>query len=95
MLRIATKSLSDVGVVDKLELMLSNQFGRPIQIQFEQGSVQHTASLQAQSARRQSQEHALKSIANDPLVQQLQHEMGATVIEGSIRSLSTNSPADL
>lgn len=94
-LRIATKSLADGNIVQKLQTLLASRFGVAVQVQFDIGQVHSTASLQAQSARKQSLENAEQAITSDPFVQKLQQEMGATLVPGSIRPLRADGPADL
>lgn len=84
-LRIPLDTLRSAGAVDKLAKALSEQFGKTVRVTTEIGNVQHTANAAAVAEREARQLEAEESMRNDPFVQTLMREFGATIVPGSIR----------
>jgi len=84
-LQVAMETLLAAGSVDKLAAALSEHFGRPVRVVTRIGAVQHTANAAAQADRAARQREAEKSMEDDPFVQKLKREFGATIVPGSIR----------
>ena len=87
--RIAIKMLAEPVVIAKVKDALIGYFGQPIALKVEIGEVQegtHSHIVAAERADQQSKAEA--AIAEDPFVQAMQNEMGATIIPGSIKSVS-------
>jgi DNA polymerase-3 subunit gamma/tau len=70
--------------VDKLAAALSERFAHKVQVETELGPVWYTASAEAQAHREACQREAEEVVANDPFVQSLMRDFGATVVPGSI-----------
>ncbi len=85
--RVPMATLLSSGSVDKLTTTLNAHFGQPLRITTEIGAVVHTASAQAKAAQAQRQREAEVTIQNDPFVQTLMREFGATIVPGSIKPL--------
>ena len=84
-LRIPLETLLSGGSAGKLEAALSDHFGQTVRVTTETGTVQHTANAQAVAERELRQREAERSIQNDPFVQTVMREFGATIVPGSIR----------
>jgi DNA polymerase-3 subunit gamma/tau len=86
-LRVPLETLGSPANVEKLALALSERFTRKVQVSADIGGpVWHTAHARALAAQEVRQRQAEQTIQNDPFVQSLMREFGATVVPGSIRS---------
>jgi DNA polymerase-3 subunit gamma/tau len=83
--RVVVETLLSAGSGDKLAAALSEEFGMPVRITAEVGAVQNTASAQATAEREERQRQAERTVQNDPFVQNLMREFGATIVPGSIK----------
>ncbi len=86
-LRVPVDTLLSAGSADKLAEAVSKQLGKKISLHTRIGAVSHTAhaaSVAEQAARQQAAELAME---NDPFVQTLKREFGATIVPGSVRPL--------
>ncbi len=86
-LRVPVETLLSAGSADKLEAAVSKQLGKKVSLHTRIGAVNHTAhaaSVAEQAARQQAAELAIE---NDPFVQTLKREFGATIVPGSVRPL--------
>jgi DNA polymerase-3 subunit gamma/tau len=84
-LLVAMETLLAAGSVDKLMAALSEHFGRPVRVNTRLGAVQHTANALALADRAARQREAEQAMEEDPFVQRLKREFGATIVPGSIR----------
>ena len=84
-LRIPLDTLRSAGSVDKLAAALSEHFGKTVRVTTEIGAVAHTANAAAVAEREARQREAEENMRNDPFVQTLMREFGATIVPGSIR----------
>ncbi|HWV62825.1 MAG TPA: DNA polymerase III subunit gamma/tau C-terminal domain-containing protein, partial [Oxalicibacterium sp.] len=84
-LRIAVDGLLVAGSVDKLAAALTERFGKPARIVTSIGPVRYTANAQAQADRAERQREAEQAMQDDPFVQKLMREFGATIVPGSVR----------
>jgi len=84
-LRIPVETLRSAGAGDKLAAALSEHFGKPIRVETEIGAVQRTANAVAVAEREERQRQAEQNMQNDPFVQTLMREFGATIVPGSIK----------
>jgi DNA polymerase-3 subunit gamma/tau len=85
-LRVAVETLlSAGGSLEKLTTALSEHFGRPVRIEGEVGRVEHTANAAALAERDARQKRTEELLQNDPFVQKLMREFGASIMPGSIR----------
>ncbi|MGV3741252.1 MAG: DNA polymerase III subunit gamma/tau [Burkholderiaceae bacterium] len=86
-LRVPIATLLSAGSVEKLAAALSEQFGKPVRIETEQGTVRQTANAQALADRAARQREAEQQIQSDPFVQSLIREFGASIVPGSIKPI--------
>ncbi|AMO96175.1 DNA polymerase III, subunit gamma and tau [Collimonas fungivorans] len=86
-LRIPFDTLRSAGSVDKLELALSEHFGRPVKVETELGTVRHTANAQMLAAQAERQRLAELTAQSDPFIQSMMREFGASIVPGSIKPL--------
>ncbi len=84
-LRIAVETLRSSGSPEKLEAALADQLGRRVQLSTEIGPVILTANALATAQRELRQREAEQKMHDDPFVQTLMREFGATVVPGSVR----------
>jgi len=84
-LRIPIETLLSGGSAGKLEAVLSDHFGQAVRVTVETGAVQNTASAQAMAEREQRQREAEQTMQNDPFVQTMMREFGASIVPGSIK----------
>jgi len=94
-LRVAVETLRSTASVDKLTAALSERFGRNVRIETELGPVEHTANAAAQAEREALQKRTEELLQNDPFVQKVMREFGATIMPGSIRPMQAPMQADL
>ena len=86
-LRVAMETLLSAGSADKLTAALTEYFGKPVRLTTETGAVSHTADAQASSERAERQRAAENLMQNDPFVQTLIREFGASIVPGSIKPI--------
>ena len=89
-LRVAAehKAVATRDYQERLRDALSQHFGHPLSLRVDIGDdVADTPAAQTQRERQARQQEAETSIQNDPIVQQLVREFGATVIPDSIKPL--------
>ncbi|MGN6388852.1 MAG: DNA polymerase III subunit gamma/tau [Burkholderiaceae bacterium] len=84
-LRVPLETLLSAGSADKLAAALTERFGRPMQVRATVGQVADTAHARAMVRQAERQQEAERTIENDPFVQTLVREFGATIVPGSIR----------
>ena len=84
-LRVPLETLCSAGSVDKLAAALTEHFNRTVRLTTEIGSVRHTANKKLTAERAERQREAEQTIANDPFVQTLMREFGASIVPGSIK----------
>ena len=89
-LQVAIETLRAAGTVEKLAAALSAHFSRTVRVETRLGAVQHSANLTMQAERAERQHQAEQSMQNDPFVQTLMREFGATIVPGSIKPVSLN-----
>jgi len=76
---------------DKLQQALSEYFGRPLQLRIDLDEVAgDTPAVTAQRRRQERQEQAVASLEQDEFVREAIDLFDATVIESSIKPISTN-----
>ncbi len=86
-LRVAVETLLSAGSVDKLAGALSDHFGVPVRVSTEVGAVEQTANARMLAERAARQREAEETMQNDPFVQTLMREFGATIVPGSIKPI--------
>ncbi|HWU97326.1 MAG TPA: DNA polymerase III subunit gamma/tau [Oxalicibacterium sp.] len=84
-LQVPVDTLMAAGSIEKLNAALTEHFGKPVRVNAKVGAVQHTASAAAQADRAERQREAEQSMQDDPFVQKMMREFGATIVPGSVR----------
>lgn len=84
-LRIPLETLRSAGSVDKLANALSDYFGKTLRVTTEIGAVEQTANAQAVAEREERQRRAEQDMQQDPFVQTMMREFGATIVPGSVK----------
>jgi len=84
-LRVGVKTLAEGGTVDRLRAALAETLGRPVRLAIEFGATGDTAAARAERVRSEKQKRAEQSIYDDPFVQQLIDNFGATIDPSSIK----------
>lgn len=83
----AHKHLASANYLDKLSSALNSHFGRRLKLNIEVGQQANTPAKQVAIEKAELQDQATQAIMNDPFVQGLMHEMGATIVPNSIKPL--------
>ncbi|BDX21667.1 hypothetical protein TUM22923_09880 [Polynucleobacter sp. TUM22923] len=80
--------LASDASVGRLADVLSAHFGKPVKVIIEKGAVEvkTVAKVDAQ-IHQEKRQNAEQMIAQDPFIQQLEREFGATVVGGSVKPL--------
>ncbi|MES2932453.1 MAG: DNA polymerase III subunit gamma/tau C-terminal domain-containing protein, partial [Pseudomonadota bacterium] len=86
--RVPIETLRSSSNVDKLAAALTEHFSQPVRVTSEIGLVRHTASQEAQAQRDARQRQAEHAIQDDPFVQDVMREFGATLVQGSVKPVS-------
>ena len=86
-LLVAVDVLLANGSAEKLTAVLSEHFGQTVRVQTKIGAVEHTASAAAMADRAERQSEAEQSMQEDPFVQKLMREFGATIVPGSVKPI--------
>lgn len=86
-LMVAVDVLLANGSAEKLTAALCEHFGQTVRLQTTIGAVEHTASAAAIADRAERQRDAEQSMEQDPFVQKLMREFGATIVPGSVRPI--------
>jgi DNA polymerase-3 subunit gamma/tau len=86
-LRIPVDTLRSAGAVDKLAAALTEHFGKPVRIDTEVGAVERTANAKAVAEREARQRRAEEDLQQDPFVQALMREFGASIVPGSVKPI--------
>jgi len=86
-LRIPLETLRSSGSVEKLSAVLSERFGKEVRVETELGAVADTANAVAEADRADRQRKAEHKMKNDPFVQSMMREFGASIVPGSIHPL--------
>ncbi|MFC7286853.1 DNA polymerase III subunit gamma/tau [Herminiimonas glaciei] len=84
-LLVAVDVLLANGSAEKLTAVLCEHFGQTVRLQTTIGAVEHTASAAAIADRAERQREAEQSMQEDPFVQKLMREFGATIVPGSVK----------
>jgi DNA polymerase III subunit gamma/tau len=77
--------LASIDSVGRLSEALSVHYGKKVQIEVVEGSVEKTVAKIDAQVQQEKRQNAEERIAADPFVQQLEREFGAKVVSGSVR----------
>ncbi|NBO02315.1 MAG: DNA polymerase III subunit gamma/tau, partial [Betaproteobacteria bacterium] len=86
LLRIERESLNSANSRERLERALA-QAGHAVTLQVEIGRVMDSPAKRQAALAALRQREAESIILDDPYVQQLMHDFGATIVPGSIKPL--------
>ncbi len=84
-LRVPVDTLLTAGSADKLVGALESHYGKPVKMDTEIGAVNRTAHAADVAEQAERQRQAEQTLQEDPFVQSLMREFGATIVPGSIR----------
>ena len=76
----------------KLAAALSERFGRKVSVGTEIGAAEQTANAAASAEREARQKKTEELLQNDPFVQKVMREFGATIMPGSIKPAADAAP---
>ncbi|MGK5070722.1 DNA polymerase III subunit gamma/tau [Janthinobacterium sp. RT4P48] len=92
-LRVPIDTWRSPANVEKLAAVLSERFGRKVNVDTELGAVWYTASAEAQAHREACQLAAEETIASDPFVLDMKRAFDAFVVPGTITPAPAGSAA--
>ncbi|HMC48983.1 MAG TPA: DNA polymerase III subunit gamma/tau C-terminal domain-containing protein, partial [Caballeronia sp.] len=75
--------------VAKLKAALTDKLGRPIDVNVNVGPARRTAAAVDAAVRAQRQQEAEQEITQNPFVQSLIRDFGASIVQGSIKPLAS------
>ncbi|KND58309.1 DNA polymerase III subunit gamma and tau [Candidatus Paraburkholderia schumanniana] len=81
---------TDTTHVTKLKAALAEKLGRPLEVNVNVGAARRTAAALDAAERAKRQQEAEQEIAQDPFVQSLIRDFGASIVQGSIRPISAS-----
>jgi DNA polymerase-3 subunit gamma/tau len=85
-LRAPIDTLRASGNTEKLAAALQERFPNTrVAVEIDLGPVWYTASVEAQAYREERMQQAEASVAADPFVQEMGRQLGAFVVQGSVR----------
>ncbi len=84
-LQVPLNTLCSPASVGKLTDCLAEHFSQPLRVDTRIGPVRHTAHAAAMAEQARRQKEAERTMQEDPFVQTLIREFGATIVPGSIR----------
>ena len=86
-IRVPVETLWSAASKDKLSAALSEHLGKPVRLDAEIGATTQTAHAADVADEAARQRHAEQTLQEDPFVQTLMREFGATIVPGSVRPL--------
>jgi DNA polymerase-3 subunit gamma/tau len=85
-LRAPIDTLRASGNTEKLTAAIQDRFPNTrVAVEIDLGQVWYTASVEAQAYREQCMQQAEQTVAADPFVQEMARQLGAFVVQGSVR----------
>ena len=84
-LRVPVETLLSAGSADKLAAALGHHFEKTVRLVTEIGQVTHTAHAESVAEQARRQQQAEQTLNDDPFVQTLMRDFGATIVPGSIK----------
>ncbi len=84
-IRVPVETLLSAGSGDKLAAALTEHYVRPVRLETEIGAVRRTAHAADVAEQAERQRQAERTLQDDPFVQILMRDFGATFVPGSIR----------
>ena len=86
-IRVPVDTLLSAGSKEKLMTALSEHLGKSVQLDTEIGATKITAHAAEVAEEAERQRNAEQTLQEDPFVQTLMREFGATIVPGSVRPL--------
>jgi DNA polymerase-3 subunit gamma/tau len=86
-IRVPVDTLLSAGSKEKLTTALSEHLGKNVHLDTEIGATTVTAHAADVAEDAQRQRQAEQTLQEDPFVQTLMREFGATIVPGSVRPL--------
>jgi DNA polymerase-3 subunit gamma/tau len=87
-LRVPVKTYAEPAFAAKIEHLLQQFFATPLKLKMEIGDVDKTASAARAAQRHEQQRQAESAVADDSFLNDLKSQMGAVIVQGSVRSLA-------
>lgn len=93
-LRVAVRTLAATAGKARLQTVLSEHFGKVVQLEVEFGVTgDETAHAVAQAERAARQQQAERDVQDDPVVRALIDDFGAHIVPGSVRAVMNDRRA--
>jgi DNA polymerase-3 subunit gamma/tau len=89
-LAVAVQMYTDASHVSKLKTALAEKLGRTIEVSVNVAPVRRTAAALDAADRARRQQEAEQEIKQDPFVQSLIRDFGASIVQGSIKPISAS-----
>jgi DNA polymerase-3 subunit gamma/tau len=89
-LAVAVQMYTDATHVTKLKAALAEKLGRAIEVSVNVGPARRTAAALDAAERAKRQQEAEQEITQDPFVQSLIRDFGASIVQGSIKPIAAS-----
>ena len=90
-LAVPVPQYAESAQVAKLKAALTDKLGRPIDVNVSVGPARRTAAAVDAAARAQRQQEAEQEITQNPFVQSLIRDFGASIVQGSIKPIASGN----
>ncbi len=90
-LSVPVPQYAESAQVAKLKAALADKLGRALEVSVSVGPARRTAAAVDAAARAQRQQQAEQEITQNPFVQSLIRDFGASIVQGSIKPLASDS----
>ncbi|MDR5813650.1 DNA polymerase III subunit gamma/tau [Caballeronia sp. LZ033] len=87
-LAVPVQMYTDAAHVAKLKAALAEKLGRALEVNVNVGPARRTAAALDAAARARRQQEAEQEITQDPFVQSLIRDFGASIVQGSIKPIA-------
>jgi DNA polymerase-3 subunit gamma/tau len=93
-LTVPVPQYAESAQVAKLKAALTEKLGRPLEVNVSVGPAHRTAAAVDAAARAERQQQAEQEITQNPFVQSLIRDFGASIVQGSIKPLASDGAKD-
>jgi DNA polymerase-3 subunit gamma/tau len=90
-LSVPVPQYAESAQVAKLKAALTDKLGRSLEVSVSVGPARRTAAAVDAAARAERQQQAEQEITQNPFVQSLIRDFGASIVQGSIKPLASDS----
>jgi DNA polymerase-3 subunit gamma/tau len=90
-LTVPVPQYAESAQVAKLKAALTDKLGRPLEVNVSVGPARRTAAAVDAAARAERQQQAEEEITQNPFVQSLIRDFGASIVQGSIKPLASDN----